>query len=192
MVTSVVALTIIVYKFWQFYKFKPESSEILDAALKLWDSGDFDGAIARLETEAFCADVVKFAMESVQNDEHDITLVKEELERVALAKLSELRSMLPSLEVIGTLSPLMGLLGTVLGMINAFQAMEIAGSQVEAASLAGGIWQALLTTALGLSVAIPTLVIFNWMDRKIQRTASLMSDSVTRVYTAYHLRTHKE
>ncbi len=188
LLTSVVALTIIVYKLWQFYTVKPESSEVLDEALMLWSNGDFSGAIARLDSNVFCADVLKFAMESVQNESHDSNLVKEELERISLAKLSDLRSMLPSLEVIGTLSPLMGLLGTVLGMISAFQAMEIAGSQVDASSLAGGIWQALLTTALGLGVAIPTLVIFNWMDRIIQRTAALINDSVTRIYTTYHLR----
>ena len=80
-----------------------------------------------------------------------------------------MRAQLPALEVIGTLTPLLGLLGTVLGMIAAFRAMEVAGSQVDPSVLSGGIWQALLTTAMGLAIAIPVMAAYNWMDRKSQR-----------------------
>jgi biopolymer transport protein ExbB len=62
------------------------------------------------------------------------------------------------LELVGMIAPLLGLLGTVLGMIQSFRSLELAAGSANASILAGGIWQALLTTAAGLVVAIPALV----------------------------------
>lgn len=72
-----------------------------------------------------------------------------------------------TLELIGLIAPLLGLLGTILGMIKAFQALEQSGAQADPAVLAGGIWEALLTTALGLAVAIPAIVAFNLFENRI-------------------------
>ena len=64
-------------------------------------------------------------------------------------------------------SPLIGLLGTVIGMIDSFNKLELGGSLVDPAILAGGIWTAILTTAMGLIVAIPALISHYFFDRKI-------------------------
>jgi biopolymer transport protein ExbB len=64
-------------------------------------------------------------------------------------------------------APLLGFLGTVLGMIQAFQQIESLGGNVNASVLAGGIWQAMLTTAAGLTVAVPTLFAHNWIAGRI-------------------------
>ena len=64
-------------------------------------------------------------------------------------------------------SPLLGLLGTVIGMIEAFQALQGAGSQVDPSALAGGIWVALLTTAAGLAVTMPTGMALSWFEDRI-------------------------
>ena len=85
--------------------------------------------------------------------------------------------------MIASLSPLLGLLGTVLGMIEAFQQMEAAGSQVDPSILSGGIWQALLTTAVGLAVAIPVVIMHGFFERKCDRIAFLLDDALTRVFT---------
>jgi biopolymer transport protein ExbB len=68
-------------------------------------------------------------------------------------------------------------------MILAFQRMEEAGSQVDPSVLSGGIWQALLTTAVGLIVAIPVVALHNWLERKAERVAGVMQDVTTRVFT---------
>ena len=99
----------------------------------------------------------------------DLTLLREELERVATFRLNQLKMLLRPLEVIANLAPLLGLLGTVLGMIVAFQNMEAAGSRVDPSVLSGGIWQALLTTAVGLAVAIPTVAVHSWLERRVER-----------------------
>ena len=62
---------------------------------------------------------------------------------------------------------MIGLLGTVIGMIDSFNKLELGGSLVDPAILAGGIWTALLTTAMGLIVAIPALISHYFFDRKI-------------------------
>jgi biopolymer transport protein ExbB len=110
-------------------------------------------------------------------------LLREELNRAASAQLEQLRAWLRALEVIAALSPLLGLLGTVLGMIEAFRQLELAGSQVDPAILSGGIWQALLTTAAGLSVAIPVVLLHSWLERRVERCAHGMEDAVTRLFT---------
>jgi biopolymer transport protein ExbB len=68
-------------------------------------------------------------------------------------------------------------------MIQAFQRLEMAGSQVDPAILSGGIWQALLTTAAGLIVAIPVVLAHAWLERKVERCGHGMEDAVTQLFT---------
>lgn len=75
------------------------------------------------------------------------------------------------LELIGRVAPLMGLLGTVLGMVAAFMAVSASRGQVEPSMLAGGIWEALITTVAGLSVAIPALVLHHFFEDRVKETA---------------------
>ena len=87
------------------------------------------------------------------------------------------------LDTIAQLAPLLGLLGTVLGMIEAFQALQTAGSQVDPAALAGGIWVALLTTAAGLSVAMPTSIALSWFEAQIDRERAMAEHAFTVLVT---------
>ena len=183
---SVAALSVVLLKLWQFFRLRPEHNEELPQALSSWRKGEYDQAWRMLNDERFSSEVVALAMRELARGDTDQITLKEELERVALARLNVLRAQLPALENIGTLTPLLGLLGTVLGMIAAFRAMELAGNQVDPAVLSGGIWQALLTTAMGLAIAIPVMAAYNWMDRKTQRVAEQINDAVTQVFTLYN------
>ncbi|WP_339781988.1 MotA/TolQ/ExbB proton channel family protein [uncultured Thalassospira sp.] len=89
---------------------------------------------------------------------------------------------------IAVLSPLLGLLGTVMGMINAFQQMEGAGSRIDPSVLSGGIWLALLTTAIGLVVAIPATAIHMWMQGIISRAAAITEEVCTLIVNRGELR----
>ena len=109
---------------------------------------------------------------------------REEVERVARLRLEGARRGLRALDLVVTIAPLLGLLGTVLGMIDAFRALEAAGAAADASVLAGGIWQALLTTALGMGVAIPAGVALAWFESVIDRAAADMEDLATRVFLA--------
>lgn len=83
--------------------------------------------------------------------------------------LQELEKNVDILGVIAHVAPLLGLLGTVTGMIRAFMKIEELAGQVSASALAGGIWEALLTTAFGLMVAIPSFVMYHWFNVKIDK-----------------------
>ena len=181
---SIAAIAIICLKLYQFRMLDLNDRSTVKQALKLWRNDERQQAIDSLAgSRQPAAELVHLAMASLYPGEMDVALVREELERVAQDMLEELRSYLRALEVIGTLSPLLGLLGTVLGMINAFQQLEHAGNRVDPSILSGGIWLALLTTAIGLAVAIPAVLAHNWLDRRVERHGLFMESSVTQVFT---------
>ena len=97
------------------------------------------------------------------NDEQKSSEIKSEV----IQRLKKIESLLPTLDIIAQVSPLLGLLGTVIGMISSFNQLELGGSLVDPAVLAGGIWTALLTTAIGLIVAIPALISHHYFEKKI-------------------------
>jgi len=103
---------------------------------------------------------------------------KEERETAASyagdAVIYSLNRRLDFLSMIGTTTPLMGLLGTVLGMIHVFASVAGAGNAADIALLADGIWQALITTAAGLGVAVPALIAHGYFRRRISKTAFWM------------------
>lgn len=184
LVMSVVALSIVLLKCVQFAYLRINHKAPLKAALNHYLSGNVDQAeetLSRQRTPA--ADILKRAIAGKRIGLAEPKL-REELIRRSTEHVENLRSHLRILESIGTLAPLLGLLGTVLGMIEAFKAMEVAGSQVDPAVLSGGIWQALLTTAAGLAVAIPAVAAHTWLERKVERCVHHMEDSATQVFTA--------
>ncbi len=111
-------------------------------------------------------------------------LAREETLRVARNELAEAGIGLRALELIATIAPLLGLLGTVLGMIAAFQALQESGSRADPALLAGGIWEALLTTAAGMAVAIPASAALSWFEALIDRMRRDIEDAVTRIFVS--------
>lgn len=184
LVMSIIALAIILVKLYQFTVMNVRDSDFVDHVLKYYRAGHYEEALRMLaRRRSPVARVMDVAIVGHAREDLDEPLVREEVQRVASEHLEQMRSYLRGLEVIGTLSPLLGLLGTVLGMIEAFQQLEQAGNRVDPAVLSGGIWEALLTTAAGLIVAIPALMMLNWFERIVQRTAHAIEDAVTQVFT---------
>ncbi|NND91944.1 MAG: MotA/TolQ/ExbB proton channel family protein [Granulosicoccus sp.] len=184
---SVVATTIIVAKLLQFRLLGIARRDVFDESLRQWREGDRQLALGELRSVSSrhpVAQVMDAGMQGLLAEKPD-AIVREEVARMARNHLEELRSWLHALELIASLSPLLGLLGTVMGMIEAFQQLESAGNQVDPALLSGGIWQALLTTAVGLVVAIPALVAHQWLERRVERCAHTMEDCATRVFTTF-------
>ncbi len=106
--------------------------------------------------------------------------IESELERRGNQEVSKMNRFLRVLEVVAMVGPLLGLLGTVLGMIESFQQLELEGGSANAAVLAGGIWKALLTTAAGLIVAIPAAVAAHLFGAKVEIATLQMEDTVSR------------
>jgi len=95
--------------------------------------------------------------------------------------LAHLRRMLPWLDTIAHVAPLLGLLGTVVGMIKSFRQLEAAGVQVDVTMLAGGIWEALLTTAIGLIISMVALIAVNTFEAQLEKARMTMSIAISKL-----------
>ena len=95
-------------------------------------------------------------------------------------EVRDLSRYLQVLATIGNIAPILGLLGTVIGMIKAFMVIQEMGGKVNASVLAGGIWEAMLTTALGLSVALPTMVAHSYLTSQVDRYEARLQDGTVR------------
>ena len=108
--------------------------------------------------------------------------VREAIEDAAIHEVPRLEKNLPVLATVAHIAPLLGLLGTVTGMVAAFQVIEGRASSlspVNPGDLAGGIWEALLTTVFGLCVAIPTYVAYNYLTSRVDGFVLDMERSAT-------------
>ena len=186
LVLSVAALTIALVKLWQFSRFGVGKRR-LDAAVRQWCSRDSNGSSERAAEQAAAlpgavAAMVSRAMAKLLAGESEAH-VREEVEQSADETVGGLRSYLRALEAIAQAAPLLGLLGTVLGMIDAFKVLESSGGDVDPAGLAGGIWVALMTTAVGLAVAIPTALALHWFDGRVERERRRIERLATMVLT---------
>ena len=113
----------------------------------------------------------------------DVALVREDAERVALEQIASARSYLRAIEAVVQIAPLLGLFGTVIGMIQAFTALQMAGAEADPAVLSGGISVALLTTAVGLAVAIPAAFALHWLEGGVDRLTTNIESALTSLFT---------
>lgn len=180
---SIIALTIVLYKLYQFFSSGVFRRAHIDRAVSLFREGHPQEALASVQgAKDPAARALTAAIRGHLRRDISEAAVREEVERIATTEMTNLRAHLSVLDLIGSLSPLLGLLGTVMGMIQAFRAMESAGRNVDPAVLSGGIWAALLTTAAGLIVAIPVVAIVSWFERKIANTALRTENAVTSIF----------
>ena len=184
---SVVSAAVILWKSWALMRLGAWSGQRAEAAVAAFEAGGTAaiGAQGGLRL-ALVRDAIAMALDGRPEAE-----LREEAERRARRALGEARQGLRALDVIATVAPLLGLLGTVLGMIGAFQALQATGSRADPSVLAGGIWEALLTTAAGMAVAIPTALALAWFDAVIDRMAGDLEDLLTRIFLARAARTRK-
>jgi len=162
---SVATVSVTLYKIWQFSASGVGRHKVLSEALAAWDVGDEGFARARItESSSYLAPLLSAAMSAPAVEGRDARLEAE-----AGNALAGLERGFRLLDTIAQLAPLLGLFGTVLGMINAFQNLQAAGTSVDPSLLAGGIWVALLTTAVGLAVAMPTSMVLAWLESRTAR-----------------------
>lgn len=181
---SVVATAIIVVKLYQFQRTRMGERRLPAEVVRLYRAGRQQEALrAAQQSVNPVARLLTLAIGGRMRSHLPEEQVREEVYRVAADLLETLRAYLRPLEVIASLAPLLGLFGTVLGMIEAFRQLQGAGARVDPAVLSGGIWEALLTTAVGLAVAIPAVAMVNYFDRRLTRLAHDMNNAVSQIFT---------
>ncbi len=166
---SVVAVFIVLERLWAFRGVRRRDRALLSGVQQRVAAGAYPEA-ADLARRG--ADPVTLCVAHVlDRAARGACRTREEQERALVSAASKevrrLERRLPTLSLIANVSPLLGLLGTVVGMIDAFQAIQNLGGKVNASVLAGGIWEAMLTTALGLGVAIPAMVAHNLFQGRV-------------------------
>ncbi len=182
---SVITTALILWKFWDLFRLGAWSRAASEGALSQWRDGARQDALAAMRARHGLRErVSSSAMQARLSRALSDAAAREETERVGKRALMQARRGLRALELIATIAPLIGLLGTVLGMIEAFQALQAAGNRADPAALAGGIWQALLTTAAGMAVAIPAAMALSWFESICDRVQLDLEDLATRIFTA--------
>lgn len=177
---SIYLLTVILYKLYQFATANVFSQRFAGPVLQAVQRGEYSEALGRLQrVRGPLARVMRTALECVRNRRMSSRNREAEIGRVGAQELHYLESHMRGLEMVATTAPLLGLLGTVIGMVRAFSQLSEAGSRVDPSMLAGGIWEALLTTVGGLIVAIPAVAAYYIIDSYIEKIRARMKDAAT-------------
>ncbi|MEM9319591.1 MAG: MotA/TolQ/ExbB proton channel family protein [Pseudomonadota bacterium] len=180
-ILSVGALAVAIWKFVQFTRLRVGRHDQLRLALEAWDRGDLPNAEAACKrSRSHLAVVVEMVIRS--SGQLGNAAFRNRVETAAGARLDHAERGLRLLDSIAQVAPLLGLFGTVLGMIDAFQALQDAGASVDPSILAGGIWVALLTTAVGLGVAMPTTLILAWFEGQLDRDRAFAERTISRLF----------
>lgn len=178
---SVIALGIIIERFWTLRasRIAPEG-----LATRVWQQireGKFNRDELKALREGSPLGFILAA--GIANARHGREVMKESIEDAGGHVVHEMERFLNTLGTVAALSPLMGLLGTVLGMIEVFNVIALRGSG-EPSALAHGISMALITTAAGLVVAIPALFFHRWFTRRVDELTVTMEQEAIRVVEA--------
>lgn len=179
---SVVAFAVFMRKLVELRALKLRDTSFLAPALERVREGDYQGAAARCRSRAHpVARVLSAAAETLARRP---ARAEAEAYRVGGLALQGVERHLALLSFIATVAPLLGLLGTVLGMVDLFMGLQGSGlGQLDPARLSAGIWKALLTTAAGLMVAVPTMAAHGYLASRTDRLRLQMSDAIQRVLT---------
>lgn len=160
---SILALGIIIDRFWYLHSIKIDIMKFLEAVFDNIKKNRIKAALDLCEAnrKAPIANVLKAGILKYDSSRDEI---KEVMEDASLYEIPKLEKRLSMLATIAHISPLLGLLGTVTGMVRCFQTIQVKATSlnpVNPGDLAGGIWEALLTTVAGLMVAIPAFFAYN-------------------------------
>jgi len=177
---SILAFTIILEKLLHLNRIKINTKKFLDSIFNNLKQNKIKEAISSCDsTVAPIAFILKAGIIKYDSSRDEI---KEAMEDASLFEVPKLEKNLSALATIAHISPLLGLLGTVTGMVRCFQTIQMKATSIHPVSpgdLAGGIWEALLTTVAGLIVAIPTFVAYNFFVSKVNNFVIEMERGAT-------------
>lgn len=177
---SVLTITLMLERgiFW-LRESRRRNGGAIEEILRLTEAGEFDEAIRSLGNQMDAG--ARVLMEALNNRDYGI---RESLEVAAQSEIERMKRGMTVLDTIITLAPLLGILGTVLGIIESFDVLGVMGIENPRA-VTGGIAQALITTAAGLSVAIMALIPYNLFIDRVEKTTSYLEKVTTGFELAY-------
>lgn len=186
---SIVALAVICERLYRFYRARLKDPLFLDTIKELIKEGHVEEALRQCkEAKNPIGNILALGIEKSHYSGccKNLSEIEKALSHAGQQELRELDRYLPTLATVANIAPLLGLLGTVTGMIKAFMIIQQLGGKVNASVMAGGIWEALLTTAIGLVVALPTVVAYNYLVGKVENFRHEMLDSSIELLEVLH------
>ena len=178
---SVLALAIFIERMIRFSLMRSRGAGLADKIIRILRTGDAKAAHEKaINSNSPMGRVLAQAIRFRKRDRETLETV---IVHATEEEVRSLSSYLQALATIGNIAPLLGLLGTVLGMIKAFMVIQQMGGKVNAAVLAGGIWEAMLTTALGLAVALPTMVAHSYLFARVDKYEARLNAGAVRFIT---------
>lgn len=174
---SVVTFAVVLYKVWQFRRARVGQHIAIREALAKWDRDECNAAERTLRTSrSYLAPIVTNALLCV-----DRKNMPARMEAEAETQFVKLERGFRYLDTVAHLAPLIGLFGTVLGIIETFQALPDTGSSAAPSLWTDGIWIALLATAFGLAVAMATSMVLSWFETKITNDRAFAELALTTI-----------
>ena len=187
--SSVVALAICIERFYTLNPKKIAPPHLLATVWKQLKRGEMDAA--KLKTLKQSSPLGRILAAGLGNAFHGREVMKESIQEAASHVVHDLERYLNTLGTIAAVAPLLGLLGTVLGMIRVFAEIMTQGTG-NASALAGGISEALITTAAGLTVAIPALIMHRYFTGRIDGIVVELEQETIKLVDALHSEDHAE
>ena len=176
--SSVVAAAIVLERLWTLRSARVAPPNLVGQAWRWIKEGQLDAN--RLKSLRADSPLGEVLAAGLANARHGREVMKEAIQEAASKVIHELERYLSTLGTIAAVAPLLGLLGTVIGMIDVFNAVMLQGTG-NTAVLAGGISKALITTAAGLTVAIPALFFHRFLIRRVDELVVAMEQETTRL-----------
>ena len=176
---SLIAIAVVIERWLYLRKMKLNAHSFMLHVKSLISKNKINEAIIfAKKTASPVAQITKAGIERHNRPREEI---KEAIESSGKAEIFRLENNLGILGTIAAIAPLLGFLGTVTGMIRAFIQVQNLGGNVDASVLAGGIWEALVTTATGLAVGITCLIFYNWLQSKVEYFVFEMEENSTTI-----------
>ncbi|MAE36082.1 MAG: biopolymer transporter ExbB [Oceanospirillaceae bacterium] len=182
-IASVLALAITVERFWTLRPGKIAPPDLLSQVWSWMKNKQLDSA--KIRTLKDSSPLGNVLAAGLINSRHGRQIMKESIEEVASHEIHEMERYLNALGTIAAVAPLMGLLGTVIGMIKVFAEIMAQGTG-QANLLAGGISEALITTAAGLVIAIPALICHRMLQRRVDEIVVYMEQEALKLVDVLH------
>ncbi|ACL69931.1 MotA/TolQ/ExbB proton channel family protein [Halothermothrix orenii] len=175
-IASIFGVAVILEKLIFFARYRDNSFRLIKKIELLVEEGDILTALNELKGER--GPNAKLLSTALAHHSEEPGRIKEVLQAVGEDEIKKMEKHLPILDVIATVSPLLGLLGTVMGIISSFNIMGAAAGAANPHQISAGIAEALISTALGLIIAIPTAVFYSYFANKVENKAHEMNLSM--------------
>ena len=176
---SVVALAIALERLYNLIRAQNDADKLIGAVKRHLNQGRFLEALKFAKQER--GPIAAVLAAGIQNYGRDLNEVERNMNLVAEQELYRMRKRLPALQIIATISPLLGLLGTVTGEIKVFNVLGQLQGVSDPVAMSSGIAEALLTTAYGLIIAIPVSVIYSYLDSLVVKNVTSMNRAMAEI-----------